>query len=284
MTSSFANTHFFNENKNSYLKPALALAIGFHGLLILGVQFSEPTPPTENPAWSLQVSFLKPAGGQQDSTPYTAPPKDTASPKASKPTKSSLPTVPEAASVKPLHKAPQFVTTATPTTTPPPKRQLLAPTPTKTQAKPAPTSTTSNGSSLATLNVADLIDQGLRQARLSADQDRLGNAREKHADLYNTTTPDGAYAAYWVGKVERIGELNLPRTLRHGKAKEPILDVAIRADGTVEDILMIRSSGNKELDATIQRIVTEAAPYAPFPDTLHRQYDVLRIKHKWTFR
>jgi protein TonB len=276
MTFFSVSTYSFNESKNSYFKFALALAIGVHGLLILGIQFSELTAPTKSPAWSLNVSFLKPAGGQQDTTTHTAPPK------VSGPQKPALPPVPETAPRKSLHDTAKLITTPTPATALPSEyEQPPSATPAKAPAKPTPTS---SGSALTTLSVADLLDQGVRQARLSADQDRLGNAREKHADLYNTTTPDGAYAAYWVEKVERVGELNLPRTLRQSKGKAPILDVAIRADGSLGDILIIRSSGNKQLDATIRRIVTEAAPYAPFPDTLRRQYDVLRIKHQWTFR
>jgi protein TonB len=254
------------------------LAIGVHGLLILGIQFSEPAAPPKSPAWSLHVSFLKPAGGQQDTTTHTAPPKPSG---LKQPALPAVPeTVPETAPTKPLDDTAKLITTPTPATTLPSEQPPSA-TPAEVYAKPTPPS---SEPALTTLNVADLMDQGLRQARLSADQDRLGNAREKHADLYNTTTPDGAYAAYWVGKVERMGELNLPRTLRQSKGKAPILDVAIRADGSLGDILIIRSSGNKQLDATIRRIVTEAAPYAPFPDTLRRQYDVLRIKHQWTFR
>lgn len=273
MTSSLASTHFFNERKNPYLKPALALAIGLHGLLILGIQFGEPAP-TKSPTWSLNVSFLKPTGGQQDTTTDTTPPKVSGS------KKTALPSIPDTASAKPSHDAAKILTTPAPVTALPTEHP-----PASTPAETSPETTSPpSGAALTTLNIAELIEQGLRQARLSADQDRLGNAREKHADLYNTTTPDGAYAAYWVDKVERIGELNLPRTLRHNKGKAPILDVAIHADGSLGDILIIRSSGNKQLDTTIRRIVTEAAPYAPFPDTLRRQYDVLRIKHKWTFR
>lgn len=273
MISLSVSTYSFDGNKNPYFKFALALAIALHGLLILGIQFSEPVAPTKGPVWSLSVSFLKPAGGQQDTTTHTAPPKTSGL------KQSALPSVPKTAPVKSQQDAAKFVTTAT-SATALPSAQTPSSAPATAHAKPTPLP---SESALTTLNVADLIEQGFRQARLSAE-DRIGNAREKHVDLYNTTTPEGAYGAYWVDKVERIGELNMPRTLRQSKGKAPILDVAIRADGSLGDILIIRSSGNKQLDATIQRIVTEAAPYAPFPDTLRRQYDVLRIKHQWTFR
>ena len=63
----------------------------------------------------------------------------------------------------------------------------------------------------------------------------------------------------------------------------PTLEVAIRADGSLQDVRVVRSSGNSELDRAAQRIVRLGAPYATFPPQLRQQYDVLYISRPWRF-
>ena len=63
----------------------------------------------------------------------------------------------------------------------------------------------------------------------------------------------------------------------------PVLDVAIRADGSLQEVRVTRSSGHAELDQAAQQIVRLGAPYAPFPPQLRQRYDVLRIARPWRF-
>lgn len=44
-----------------------------------------------------------------------------------------------------------------------------------------------------------------------------------------------------------------------------------------------RSSGQPVLDQAALRIVNLAAPYAPFPENIRRDTDVLEITRTWTF-
>ena len=53
--------------------------------------------------------------------------------------------------------------------------------------------------------------------------------------------------------------------------------------GSVERVVIDRTSGRKVLDAAAIKIVEMAAPYAPFPPDIRRDTDVLDITRTWTF-
>ena len=92
------------------------------------------------------------------------------------------------------------------------------------------------------------------------------------------------YVEDWRMKVERIGNLNYPEAAREKKLYGSLLlTVGIRSDGTVENIMVDRSSGEKTLDLAAQKIVELAAPYAPFPLDIRRDTDILYITRTWSF-
>jgi protein TonB len=89
----------------------------------------------------------------------------------------------------------------------------------------------------------------------------------------------------WRRKVERIGNLNYPREARElGLFGSLILHVAVRSDGSIEGIRVVRSSGHEVLDQAAVRIVELAAPFAPFPPNIKRETDVLDITRTWQFQ
>ena len=53
--------------------------------------------------------------------------------------------------------------------------------------------------------------------------------------------------------------------------------------GTVHAVRIARSSGQKILDDAAIRIVQIAAPFAPFPDQIRSEVDVLHITRTWQF-
>lgn len=95
------------------------------------------------------------------------------------------------------------------------------------------------------------------------------------------------YAMYvdaWRQKVEKIGNLNYPEAAKNQKLYGKLqMTVSIKADGSVEDIEVNRSSGHKILDEAAKRIVYLGAPYAQFTDDIRREIDVLSITRTWTF-
>ena len=63
----------------------------------------------------------------------------------------------------------------------------------------------------------------------------------------------------------------------------PTVTVAIRADGTVEKVTFVTSSGVPAIDEAIRKVVASQAPYGKFPPSLQRQYDVIEIRRTWIF-
>jgi protein TonB len=104
----------------------------------------------------------------------------------------------------------------------------------------------------------------------------------------STSTREYRYAAYmeaWRRKVERIGNLNYPEEARRqGLYGNLILHVSVRADGSLEGIRVVRSSGQELLVQAAVRIVELAAPFAPFPPDIAAETDLLDITRTWQFQ
>jgi len=92
------------------------------------------------------------------------------------------------------------------------------------------------------------------------------------------------YLDGWRRRVERIGTANYPTELLGDlRAGRPTLEVVIGADGRLDDIVVRRSSGDKALDQAALRILRLAAPFAPLPESIRTDYDVLRFAYEWDF-
>jgi protein TonB len=91
------------------------------------------------------------------------------------------------------------------------------------------------------------------------------------------------YLDAWRRKVERLGTLNFPQTVRAGSAGNPVLEVSIRADGTLGNAVIKRSSGRKDIDQAALSILRLASPFDPFPADVKKQYDELRFAYEWQF-
>ncbi|MCF6281346.1 MAG: energy transducer TonB [Candidatus Polarisedimenticolaceae bacterium] len=127
-------------------------------------------------------------------------------------------------------------------------------------------------------------------ARITASLERKSAdyAKRKRRKPISANTREYKYAAYldaWRRKVERIGNLNYPdeaaRKKLHGNL---LLSVSVLANGTIEQINILHSSGHKILDDAAIRIVRLAAPFSPFPQTIRQDVDVLDITRTWQFQ
>jgi protein TonB len=84
--------------------------------------------------------------------------------------------------------------------------------------------------------------------------------------------------------VERVGNLNYPTELRQKKLHgDLVLSVGIRQNGSIESIEVMRSSGITAMDDAARNIVQLAGPYAPLPDNISKQVDILHIVRTWRF-
>ena len=125
----------------------------------------------------------------------------------------------------------------------------------------------------------------LAQLERSRNPEISGEKKREMFVAVNTRQSDVAeYLAKWKQKIERLGTLNFPAEALSGNpAGNPTLEVALRADGSLEEIIILRSSGHKEIDRAAMRILRLAAPFETFPQQLRTHYDVLRFVYEWQF-
>ena len=93
-----------------------------------------------------------------------------------------------------------------------------------------------------------------------------------------------AYEAAWQTKVEHIGNLNYPEAARdQGLSGSLTVAVAIRPDGSLYSVQILKSSGNPIIDEGAIKIVRLSAPFAPLPQDLLSDMDILVITRSWRF-
>ena len=138
------------------------------------------------------------------------------------------------------------------------------------------------------LSGLDLLDSAAAIAHLEGkiDRDLQELAKRPRRKFLSPSAKEYGFALYedsWKQKVERVGTLNYPEAARGKLYGSLLLSVSIRADGSVEKVSVQRSSGHKVLDEAAVRIVKMAAPYAPFPPDIRKDYDIIEITRTWKF-
>lgn len=135
---------------------------------------------------------------------------------------------------------------------------------------------------------SELVEQSLALAKLANEFSRKQNlqARASRHKYITASTREYVYAQYmndWVRKVERVGNANYPQqALLNRLSGQLILTVAIRRDGRIEDITVVKSSGNRVLDRAAGDIVRLAEPFPALPRTAEDPA-VLHITRTWQF-
>lgn len=181
------------------------------------------------------------------------------------------------------------------------KEVLAAPSPAETRSaqqpgrekteepRPAPPAAPETPRQQALPSATALLTSSFKIAALSAEiKEKLeAQAQRPKRKFISATTREYKYAAYmeaWRAKVERVGNLNYPDEARKRQLSGSlILDVALNPDGSVNDIIIRRSSGYPILDDAAVNIVHLAAPFAPFPIDIRKETDILHITRTWQF-
>ncbi len=91
------------------------------------------------------------------------------------------------------------------------------------------------------------------------------------------------YAEGWRQRIELNAAVDAFVQAKSKPHSDPIVTVALRSDGSVENVVFDRSSGLPEVDDAIRRAVHALAPYGAFPPDLANDYDVIEIRRVWTF-
>ncbi len=135
----------------------------------------------------------------------------------------------------------------------------------------------------------ELINRSMEMLTLNEqiNQSLQAYSKAPKSKFISSRTREFKYASYmrdWVQKVERVGELNYPDSARRQNLSgKLIVQVALHPDGTVREITIRKPSGHKILDDAAVRIVKLAAPFAPFPEDIKKETDVLYITRTWVF-
>ena len=134
----------------------------------------------------------------------------------------------------------------------------------------------------------ELIDLARAIARQEAviDRDLRDYAARPRKKFISARTVEYAPAQYfedWRQKVERVGTLNFPQSGGKKLYGSVGLYVEIRADGSIAEAEVRRSSGNKALDNAALRILQLAGPFAPFPPNIRKDTDILQLYRTWNF-
>ncbi|RRJ82713.1 energy transducer TonB [Aestuariirhabdus litorea] len=127
--------------------------------------------------------------------------------------------------------------------------------------------------------IASLEAQFLQKRQQYAKRPRI------HRITAASTMQDkGAYyKETWRRKIERVGNLNYPEEARRQKIYGQLtVLVALRPDGRLHEVKILKSSGQAVLDDAAIRIVKLAAPFAPFTPDL-KDVDILEIIRTWKF-
>lgn len=283
----------FSENPNDALAPVrdrltttLFLAALFHGIVILGVTFATPKAPT-GPTPTMEVVLLTGADREANDNPTaqylaqrnqvgTGTTDDAVRP--ANPASSTLPMQQEGVAdgngseyreATTGQQSTEFVSSRSDRS----EVSYRSGENTPAVAAETPLALSPTAPSPITTNATDMT------LRLRGRQDG------KYEVIPNTRQSIIApYLDSWRHKVERLGTMNFPQIARNGKTSaNPVLEVAIRADGSLGEIIVRRSSGRKELDQAALSILRLASPFDPFPADLRKKYDELRFAYEWQF-
>jgi len=135
---------------------------------------------------------------------------------------------------------------------------------------------------------AELMNSALALARMEAQIAREieeYNKRPRKA-FVGARAAESRFAQYvedWRLKIERVGTLNYPDGARGRIYGSLRLTVAIKPDGTVDDVQIDRPADYRILNDAALKIVRLATPFAPFPPEIKKDTDLLVITRTWTF-
>ncbi len=267
----------------------LFLAAVFHAVVIMGVGFSftEPKPA----ATSLEIVL---AQSRSDTAPEKADYLAQANQQGSGDLdKTALPTTNELADFadSKIREIQPVQQSATQLQVKPDSRQIVT-TESRSQQKVAIASPSPDDKKVEISKEERLamIQRSLEIASLEAqleEQKQTHAKRPRKRQLTSVSTKetrDAYYLHAWSKKIETVGNLNYPSEARRNKIYGSLrLMVAIRADGTVQEMRILKSSGYRVLDQAAMQIVRLAAPFSTFPPEIRQDTDILEIIRTWQF-
>lgn len=267
----------------------LFMALALHAVLVLGITFAQPDPPSSAETLEITLSqfddqeapedadFLaqtnqQGSGTEEEKQELTSPQQSSFSDSKVAEVQPQAPSTTEPA----VHTEQQVVETSAPSTRKTPKADPFEQPPEE---------------KLPVEQKKSLMERSLEIASLEARLDDQMRAYAKRPRVLRVTSVSALsstnawYVQNWINKVERVGNINYPSEARqagiHGTVR---MLVVLKNDGTVKELQVLESSGSSMLDDAAIRIVRLAAPFSSFPEELRRESDVLEIIRTWSFQ
>lgn len=152
------------------------------------------------------------------------------------------------------------------------------------QAAETPANTPASTSGVSSAQTSDTLASLQAQLDLRRQEYAKRPRRYTISSASTREAHDALYLDNWRKRIEAIGNLNYPPTAsQQGIYGALRVMVALNPDGTVNDIRILRSSGERVLDEAAVDIVRLAAPFDPFPPEMRAKVDVLEIIRTWQF-
>lgn len=264
----------------------ILIAVALHAGLILGVSFS--TPRDAPPAAALEITLAPfPSDTPDENADFIAAAHQKGSGDAAEriepraalrspvPASSARPLPRESASAPAQPAAPDAALVATRS----PDR-LDATTDPSPEA-PEPAAGVAQADPVPSTEIASLLARLDERARAYAKRPRV----QRMTSASTRASEDADYLLAWTERVETVGNRNYPLEAKSRRITGDLrLLVAVRADGGVTEIRVLKSSGYAVLDNAAIRIVRLSAPFAPFPPEVRARHDVIEIIRTWQFR
>lgn len=124
------------------------------------------------------------------------------------------------------------------------------------------------------------------QAQLDIQQQAYAKRPRKYTISSASTQKrqDALYLDSWRKRIEAVGNLNYPEQARDQQIYGSLrMLVALRPNGSVQEIRILQSSGQRVLDEAAIDIVRLASPFDPFPAEMRQDVDILEIIRTWRF-
>ena len=131
----------------------------------------------------------------------------------------------------------------------------------------------------------DLVARLQQQYAAISQRLREDSQRPRRHYFAPSTSPwiFAEYVEHWRDAVETIGNQHYPPQLQGRYYGSLQMTVLIRADGSLAGIEIDTPSIHPEINEAARAIVQRAAPFAPFPDAIRHEADILSITRTWHF-
>lgn len=113
--------------------------------------------------------------------------------------------------------------------------------------------------------------------------DENRSRRRSFLGTYDKEVPLRMYVDGLKQKLERNGNLIHERRTLSDVEHNVLVNMVVRSDGSIEEVVIVRSSGLRSIDEKARNIIMTNAPFAAFPPGLAAKYDVIEIQRVWSF-